>query len=160
MTKETKNAIKDRLGPAKTLVVDFAAYLFVRMIVALIQTLPYDMGDSMCRGIAWLCADVLKIRHRTTQQNIESVFPDAEPAQQGRLRFEMWKSLLLMVCEIAWAQRRLHLVNWSQHVRFKNNRTILRACLERRPAIMVSGHFGNFEVGSYTMGLMGCSAIV
>jgi KDO2-lipid IV(A) lauroyltransferase len=69
----------------------------------------------------------------------------------------MWHHLLLMVCEIAWAQRRLHLTNWSQHVRFRNQRDILSALLSKRPAVMVTGHFGNFEVSGYVIGLMGVS---
>ena len=152
VSSSEKQSLKSTVG-------DFAAYVVVRLIVAFIQTLPYDMGDSMCKGLAWLCSDVLKIRHRSTQKNIAAVFPESNEPARRRLGFEMWRNLLLMVCEIAWAQRRLHLVNWHKHVRFVNNRTILRAMLEPRPAVLVSGHFGNFEIGSYTMGLMGCKTV-
>ena len=114
------------------------------------------MGDSMCRGIARLAAGPLAIRKSTTDQNLAAVFPDSSDSERDRLSFAMWHHLLLMVCEIAWAQRRLHLTNWSEHVQFKNNRVILQTFLSKRPGVMVTGHFGNFEIGGYTMGLMGC----
>ena len=139
--------------------IDFAGYAVVRMLVAFVQTLPLDMGNAMCRGLAWLTADVLKIRHGATETNLTAIFPDADPDERKQLNLAMWHHLLLMVCEIAWAQRRLHLTNWSEHVRFRNNRRILRAILEKRPAVMVTGHYGNFEIGGHTMGLMGCTAI-
>ncbi len=140
------------------LVGEFAGYVVVRSLVCFVQILPYDMGDSISRTIAALASGPLRIRHSTTEQNLRSVFPNATAEQRKQLNFAMWHHLILMVCEIAWAQRRLHLTNWNQHVAFKNNRTILRACLSKRPAVMVTGHFGNFEIGGYTMGLMGCGS--
>lgn len=137
---------------------DFLAYAVVRTIVAFIQTLPTDMGDTVCRGIGRAMADGLRIRHRITEQNLSQVFPDATDRERRNLERAMWHSLLLMVCEIAWAQRRLHLTNWQRYVRFRNNREILRRCLSKRPTVMVSGHLGNFEIGGYTMGLMGCES--
>ncbi|MCC9603958.1 lipid A biosynthesis acyltransferase [Stieleria sp. JC731] len=137
---------------------NFASYLLVRLFVAVVQVMPLDMGDSMCRGLAWLGARVFRIRHRATKENLSKVFPDASAEQLRELELAMWHSLMLMICEIAWAGRRLHLTNWKQYVRFRNQEGILRNCLSHRPVVMVSGHFGNFEIGGYTAGLMGCEA--
>ena len=134
---------------------EFAAYALVRLIVAVIQTLPMDMGNDCCRGLAWLLSGPLGVRKKITDHNLQRVFPDATPEQRQELDRAMWHHLLLMVCEIAWAQRRLHLVNWSQYVRFHNCRTTLRGLLSTRPTVTVTGHYGNFEIGGYTMGLMG-----
>ncbi|KAA5540542.1 lysophospholipid acyltransferase family protein [Roseiconus nitratireducens] len=126
------------------------------MGVAVIQTMPLDMGDTLCRMLANLVVGRLKIRQQTTEQNLKLVFPLATDRDRRRIELAMWHHLMLMVCEIAWAQRRLHLTNWSQYLRFKNNREILRRCLDDRPAVLVTGHFGNFEISNYAFGLMGC----
>lgn len=141
------------------LAIDFLAYSIVRLLVAFVQTLPPDMGDSICRAIAWLASGPLKIRRKATEENLQRVFPNADENSRKMLSFAMWHHLLLMVCEIAWAQRRLHLANWKQHVTFRNNRTILRQLLSDRPIVTVTGHFGNFEVGGYVTGLMGFSTL-
>ncbi len=154
---ENRSDRRQRLRSLLSLCVDFAAYLFVRLLVALIQTLPADMGNSMCRVLAWLASGPLQIRRRETDTNLAMIFPDADQASRRRLSRSMWHHLLLMVCEIAWAQRRLHLTNWSKHVRFRNQSDILAALLSKRPTVMVTGHFGNFEVGGYTVGLLGFS---
>lgn len=140
-------------------ITDFIAYAFVRLLVAVIQTLPVDMGDSMCRGIAWLASGPLGIRRKVTDANLKLIFPDATDDQRGRLSFAMWHHLLLMVCEIAWAQRRLHLCNWTDHITFRGNRTMLRHMLSDRPTVLVTGHFGNFEVGGYMTGVMGIGTL-
>jgi KDO2-lipid IV(A) lauroyltransferase len=142
-----------------SLAIDFTAYSVVRILVAVIGTLPLDMGDSMCRFLAWLATGPLGIRRGATNRNLDLIFPSASAEDRQRLTFAMWHHLLLMVCEIAWAQRRLHLSNWHQHVTFRDNKTMLRYMLSDRPVVMVTGHFGNFEIGGYTSGLMGISTL-
>jgi len=149
--------VKQKLLRLKTTVIDFAAYCVVRLLVAVIQTLPLDMGQSFANAVAWLAAGPLKIRHRATEENLTRVFPNADPRERSALSRAMWQHLILMVCEIAWAQRRLHLTNWSDYMTFRDNRTILKSLLNDRPTVGVTGHFGNFEIGGYVLGLMGFS---
>jgi Kdo2-lipid IVA lauroyltransferase/acyltransferase len=134
---------------------DFAAYGVVRSVIAVIQVMPTDMGDSVCRFLAQLAGRTLGIRRGLTTENIARVFPNATPAQRAALSDAMWHSLLLMVFEIAWAQRRLHRCNWSKHFAFLGNRLMLDALLSPRPCVVVTGHYGNFELGGYVTGLMG-----
>ncbi len=153
------NRAKGRFVAARGLAGEFLAYAVVRMLVAVIQTLPLDMGDSLCRGLAWVAAGPLRIRRQATEHNLQQVFPGADASQRKALTLAMWHHLLLMVFEIAWAQRRLHRTNWSQHVRFRDNRKMLRYALANRPTVMVTGHYGNFEIGGYVSGLMGLSTL-
>ncbi len=136
--------------------IDLVAYLTVRLLVATIQTLPLDMGDRICRSLAWFIVACCGIRRQVTGENVEAVFPQSDLAARGRLERAMWHHLLLMACEVAWAQRRLHRCNWHRHVRFRGNHQMLTQLLGPRPTVIVTGHYGNFEVGGYVTGLMGC----
>ncbi|TWT65131.1 lysophospholipid acyltransferase family protein [Allorhodopirellula solitaria] len=138
---------------------DAFAYAIVRMVVAVIQVLPLDMGDHLCRGLALALSGPLAIRRRIMVDTLEKVYPTASPEQRRQLTLGMWHHLMLMVCEIAWAQRRLHLANWTDHIRLSGNQQILATSLSRRPSVLVSGHFGNFEIGSYSLGLMGLKTL-
>ncbi|MEP3931092.1 lysophospholipid acyltransferase family protein [Rhodopirellula bahusiensis] len=134
---------------------DAIAYAMVRLIVSSIQVMPLDMGDRFCRVVAAILSGPLPIRKRVIRSTLSQVFPGLPESDQKELTFAMWHHLMLMVCEVAWAQRRLHRSNWYQHVRFHGSQTMLRCMLSDRPSVYVTGHFGNFEVGGYTMGLMG-----
>lgn len=142
-----------------TPILDAIAYVIVRGIVSIIQVLPLDMGDHLCRALARLLAGPLAIRKRIISQTLEKVYPSIDASQRRQLTLAMWHHLMLMVCEVAWAQRRLHRSNWTEHVRYQGNREILGASLSPRPSVIVSGHFGNFEIGSYTLGLMGMKTL-
>lgn len=140
-------------------VTEFAAYSLVRLVVAGIQTLPTDMGHSLCCSLAQIATGPIKIRKRITDENLRRVFPDADAETRKEVTYQMWRSLLLMVCEIAWAQRRLHLSNWKQHVTFRDNRQMINYLLANRPSVIVTGHFGNFEIGGYVIGMMGIQTL-
>lgn len=135
--------------------VDLVGYAIVRCMIAVVQTMPLDMVDCFCRMLALVLSHPGGIRRRTFDKNMELIFPESTDQQRQQLCRAMWHHLMLMVCEIAWAQRRLHLCNWSKVLRMGRNRLILKHLLAERPAVIVTGHFGNFEVGGYLIGLMG-----
>jgi len=139
----------------KQSVIDFGVYVVSRIIVAFLQVLPYDMADSLCRLAAKLFSKVIVIRRKTFIDNMRLIFPNSTAQQQAALCEAMWHHLFLMVCEIAWAPRRLHLCNWMKHFQVRDNRVMLKHLLGGRPTIMVTGHYGNFEVSGYAVGMMG-----
>jgi KDO2-lipid IV(A) lauroyltransferase len=69
----------------------------------------------------------------------------------------MWRHLLLMVCEIAHAPRKIHRENWHEHFWIRDRQQMLRVILDPRPKVLVSGHFGNFEMAGFVTGLFGIS---
>jgi KDO2-lipid IV(A) lauroyltransferase len=78
-----------------------------------------------------------------------------EPAARRLLARRMWSHLLLMVCEVAHTPRKIHRTNWHRYVTIQQKRLLVRYLLGARPTLLVSGHFGNFELGGYVTGLLG-----
>ncbi len=148
------NSDENAVNPRKA-IVDFCVYALVRCFVAFIQTLPRDMTDCLCRILAKLFSRIVGVRRKTFDENVQRIFPDATQDQRLALSEAMWHHLMLMVCEIAIAPRRLHLTNWTQHFRIRDHRVMLTHLLSGRPTILVTGHYGNFEVCGYMVGLMG-----
>lgn len=140
-------------------VVDHLAYFTVRLLVAFLQVMPTDMGDALCRLLAATLSLPVGIRRTCFDHNMTLIFPAATARQRQALCRAMWRHLLLMVCEIAWAARRLHLVNWHQVIGIRHRRVLLDQLLAERPTVIVTGHFGNFEIGGYLLGLMGFPAL-
>ena len=60
-----------------------------------------------------------------------------------------------MACEIAHAPRKIHRTNWRQHFNVVNAREMVSRMLDERPAILVTGHFGNFELAGFITGVFG-----
>lgn len=67
----------------------------------------------------------------------------------------MWQHMFLLICEIAHAPRKIHETNWRDYVQLRDKETVTRCLFDPRPLMIVSGHFGNFELGGYVLGILG-----
>jgi Kdo2-lipid IVA lauroyltransferase/acyltransferase len=132
-----------------------AEYAVVRVSIALIQAVSIETCQTVCRALAWLASDVFRIRAKIVEENLTHAFPEASPAERRRLARRMWEHLLLMVCETAQAPRKIHETNWRTFVAVHRKRELILAFLAPRPKVLVTAHFGSFEVGGYIMGFWG-----
>jgi KDO2-lipid IV(A) lauroyltransferase len=133
----------------------FAAYLAIRLFVCLLQALRIETCAQLSRGLAWLAMTVIPLRRGLVDENLRHAFPEMPADQRRRTARRMWEHLFLMVAEIAHFPRKVHDTNWRDYIRFKNEAPMMRELFRNRPRVFVSGHYGNFELAGYTMGLFG-----
>ena len=134
---------------------DYIAYLAVRAIVCILQALSIEMCHSICKVLAYLLTDVFKIRQKTIEENLSNSFPNWTPKKRREVTRRMYEHLTLMICEIAHAPRKIHETNWRKYVHIKRRREMVTAMTDARPLNLVSGHYGNFEIGGFIGGLLG-----
>jgi KDO2-lipid IV(A) lauroyltransferase len=135
--------------------IDYTVYLIVRLLIALIQALPL----SACETIAGICATlmgrVFRVRGHVVEKNLNIAFPNLSAEERDEITWQMWRHLVLMIVEIAQTPRKVHETNWKEHSHIVNQEAFVRTLLSGRPLVLISGHFGNFELGGYLMGLFG-----
>ncbi len=136
-------------------IVDYLVYLAVRVLIAIVQAMRLETGHRLATWLAWLFADVLRIRGKLVDENLRHAFPEMSEDDRRRLTRRMWEHLFLLVLEVAHAPRKLHETNWRRYIRFNQIEPLIPHLLKERPLIIVTAHFGNFELGGYILGLMG-----
>lgn len=134
---------------------DWLVYLVVRLFICLIQALSLETCQAVSRLLAWLACDIVRLRGRVVDDNLQHVFPAWTDRERREVTRQMWEHLFLMVCEIAHAPRKVHETNWRRYFEFRGKREMVAILLDSRPTVFVSGHFGNFELSSFMMGLLG-----
>lgn len=139
----------------RKLLADWLVYLLVRIFVCVIQTLRIETCQVVAKVFAIVACDVVRLRRKVIDENLQTAFPALEPRQRQMLARAMWEHLVVMLCEIAQAPRKIHRSNWHQFVTFERKQELVRYLLDARPSVMVSGHFGNFEIGGFVTGLLG-----
>jgi len=122
-----------------------AEYLLVRIFLSLIQAVSLETCQTVTRWVAWLACDVLQIRGQTVAENLRIAFPEKSDAERRAITRGMWEHLLLMVCEVAQVNRKIHETNWRKYVETYNQREWIHVIGTRRAKVCVTGHFGNFE---------------
>ena len=134
---------------------DFAVYVFVRLLISVIQALPMDVCQTLARWVGWLCWNVLRLRRPVIENNLRIAFADLPQAERDRIALAMWEHLLLLVMEIAHTPRKVHRTNWREHSSIADLRAVLERLIDPRPTVLISGHLGNFEMGGYLLALHG-----
>jgi len=134
---------------------DWLGFVAVKCSVCLIQSLSLETCDRWCRIIAVIIADWTSLRRKPTDPNLELVYGPLSKEVKSLLRRRMWHHLLLMVCEIAHAPRKIHRTNWRDHFYMPHKNEVFQIMMDPRATVLVTGHFGNFEVAGYLVGLIG-----
>ena len=129
--------------------------MVVRILICIAQALRIETGQSVANGIAWLFGDVLRIREGVVDENLRHAFPEWSEPQRREVRRRMWRHLFLLVLEVAHAPRKIHETNWRSYIDLKDSDRLVRLLLADRPTLIITAHFGNFEVGGYVLALMG-----
>jgi KDO2-lipid IV(A) lauroyltransferase len=135
--------------------IDWLAYIILRCLVCGISCLSLERCDRISRLLSVILADWTSLRRKVTDRNLQLVYGSLSPRELSRLRREMWHHLLLMVCEIVHAPRKIHRTNWRNHIYLRDKRQMIDLLMDERATIVVTGHFGNFEVAGYVTGLLG-----
>jgi KDO2-lipid IV(A) lauroyltransferase len=60
-----------------------------------------------------------------------------------------------VLIEIVQLPRKLHVHNWRRHIEMVGGHHLAGALISGRPLLIVTGHFGNWELAGYGLGLLG-----
>jgi len=136
-------------------VLDRLVYLILRIFVCVVQAMPVEMCASMARRLATICTSVVRIRRDVIAENLQYAFPEMSQAERRDLTWKMWEHLFLMIIEVIHAPRKIHDTNWREYVTLRDSALIIRTFFDDRPTIVICGHYGNFELSGYVLGLFG-----
>jgi KDO2-lipid IV(A) lauroyltransferase len=135
---------------------DFAVYLVVRLGVCLIQMLSWDLARKLANGLAWLAYQVDKRHRQVALDNLRHAFPGRyTEAELDQLVRAVYRHFCTLLTEIILVPRKLHVCNYKNHVKLINGQTMVDALLKDRSLLIVTCHFGNWELAGYFLGLCG-----
>ncbi|MCI0463904.1 MAG: hypothetical protein L0Z62_43780 [Gemmataceae bacterium] len=135
---------------------DYAVYLVVRLLVCLIQALSPAASRQVTRWLAWLAYRVDRRHREVALDNLHHAFPGRfSEAQLHRMVRNVYRHFFEVLVEIVHIPRRLHPENWREHIELVGGRQMVDCLLSGRPLLIVTGHFGNWEMAGYALGLLG-----
>lgn len=135
---------------------DYLVYLVVRLVVCILQALPLRAGVAFSRFLAWVAYRVDRRHRQVALENLRHAFPDC--TDPDRLVRDVYRHFTLVLVEIVHLQRRIHQTNWNDYVGYRSRReacTLVETLISGRPVLLATAHFGNWELSSHMMGLLG-----
>src|SRR5207302_3579478 len=96
---------------------DYAVYLLVRVVVCLVQALPWRLALALARGLAWLAYRVDRRHRLVAAENLRSAFPELDEPAVDRLVRASYLHLTTMLVEMIRLPRVLRRHNVYGYVR-------------------------------------------
>jgi len=134
-------------------------YTVFRILVSVIEALSLRQSVRLAKALAFVMVRVVPrklTRYDVARSNIRLAFGDRYTDRQiDELIYRMWVHLFRMVTEIVQLPRKLRLGNCADVIRFRNRDLAVRALSTGRPVIVLSGHYGNWEMANAAFGFFG-----
>lgn len=144
---------------ARSPAANYAIYLLLRLAVCLVQALPPSAARGLADALAWLAYRVDRRHRLVALENIARAFPEQASAEaRARTVAAVYRHFCGLAVEIALLPRKLHANNWRRQVRLRGGRGFVGRLLSGRPLLIVTGHFGNWELAGYALALLGFPA--
>ena len=101
-------------------------------------------------------------RHRQiAHDNIRASFPDMPETEIARIARASLQEICLLAAETMFTTRLIRLDTWRRHIELANFTEALELLVRKeRGVIMLTGHFGNWEILGYTLATLGIPSSV
>lgn len=137
--------------------VDLAVYVAIRVVVCVVQAVPPALAFWLADRIAWLLYRYVPSRRRVAIENLNAAYPELidNPDRAHRLVRAMYKHFIRAAVEGLLLPRKLHVHNWRSFADLHPAVGLPAAMFSDRAALLVTAHFGNWELAGYAMGALG-----
>lgn len=136
-------------------IAEWSSYLALRAGVGLLNVFDIDDVLAGARGVGSLMYRIDR-RHRLRgEANIRRSMPELSPDRVARVAEQSMQHFIQLGAEVMFTPRLISLDSWPGRVRMQGLERPLRIMLDDRPTVLVTGHFGNWELLGYVLATVG-----
>ncbi len=141
-------------------ILDLLTYLAVRVFAMIAHMFPVEANYATARVLGDLLFRFDRRHRERAMQHLRLSFPDWTERRYRRVARDSMRNITYLGVEFLFTTRLLTPSTWRRHVRFGDLSEALRLQLERRTGvILLTAHFGNWEIAGYTMAALGFPSV-
>src|SRR4051812_27208049 len=101
-------------------IADYTLYIVMRIAISIAQALPFALACLLADFMAWLAYQIDKRHREVALENLRHAFPGKyTDAQLDRLVRACYRHFCVMLMEILFLPRLVHIANWRQCLLFR-----------------------------------------
>jgi KDO2-lipid IV(A) lauroyltransferase len=140
--------------------IDRLQYLGLRIVSMLLHCWPVDANLRTARLLGDLVYAIDKKHRRRAIANLTRSFPHLSQNQIEQLARRSMQTLFMFFVETLFTTRLIHIDTWRKYVELENLHDVLDLLVRKKTGlIMLTGHYGNFEISNYVLGTLGFETV-
>jgi KDO2-lipid IV(A) lauroyltransferase len=148
--------IKQKKAKRKhSVVFDWFAYFWLRVLVAILRLFSVESNLRFARFLGRLMWKHYSRGRQRALDNLKASFPDKDEQWLNDVGRKSCESIAMLAVDMFFTPKLVRKDNWRKYSRFKNAERAKWLSKENKGLIFVTGHYGNFEIVGYMMGLFG-----
>jgi len=136
-------------------VMDYMGYVLMRIALFILYLFPVRQN---LRFACFLGNLMWKHYHRgrdRAMENLRAAYPDETDAWREEVGRKSFQHIVMLTIDLLFTPRLVRKDNWRQYARVINIERAKWMMQEGKGLLMLTGHYGNFEIMGYAMGLFG-----
>jgi KDO2-lipid IV(A) lauroyltransferase len=136
--------------------IDRLQYVGLRVGSMLMHCWPVDLNLKLARMVGDFIYTIDKRHRQRAIYNLKHGFPDLREREVEKLARRSMQNLFMFFVEVLFTTRLIRIDTWTRYIQLENFREVLEMLVRKQHGlIMLTGHFGNFEISNYVLGTLG-----
>lgn len=136
--------------------IDYLVYLVLRFVAMIFQMFPIDWNLATARWMGRVWFRIMPRHRQRALEHLKFAYGDQlTDAERRRIALQSMQQLTMVAMETFFTTRLINEWTWHRYVRLENIEQGLDVLTSRRGAIMVTGHYGSWELCGYVLATMG-----
>lgn len=138
-----------------SVVFDWLAYAGLRLLVFILYLFSVESNLGLARFLGRLMWKHYTKGRQRALDNLKASYPDKDEKWYDDTGRKSCESIAMLAVDMFFIPKLVRRDNWRKYSRFKNAERAKWLSKENKGLIFVTGHYGNFEIIGYMMGLFG-----
>jgi len=143
--------MKRRTGPLA-----WTAFVAVRLVFTVMQAFPLAWNLRTARLLARVWAWIMPRHRQRALEHLKAALGDrVSPGDLARLADRCLDSVTMFAVEVVCLPRLINRFTWSRYIELRNYESLLELLIQGQGVILVTGHFGSFELIGHLLSALG-----
>lgn len=135
---------------------DYLVYLVLRFGAMIFQMFPIEWNLATARWMGHVWFRIMRRHRERALDHLKFAFGDQlTETERRRLALKSMQQMTMMAMEVFFTTRLINEWTWPRYVRLENVEPALEILTRRRGAILVTGHYGSWELCGYVLATLG-----
>ena len=135
---------------------DYGVYLLVRCAAMILQMFPVDENLKTARVVGRIWHRLIPRHRERAREHLRLAYGDKLTAVEvDRLALCSMQQMVMMAVEALFTPRLINEWTWPKYARLNGIGDALELLLDKRGVIMLTGHYGNWELLGFTLTALG-----